>query len=252
MQETVKRYADEVQRSDGVAVSIQVGLNSGEIVVCAIGNDLHVDYTVVGQTANLAARLEQMAQPGSVLTTSATVQLAEGYVATKALGAVPVRGIPGPVQIYEVTGVGAARTRLDVAAERGLTRFVGRDIELEQLRRVQQLAGQGRGQVVAIVGEAGVGKSRLVREFLHSQNTADWLVLESKSVSYGQATPYLPVIELLRDYFKINVRDSTQSIRETSDGQDFGARCLVAGRDSADCWIFSIPWMTIIRSGLST
>jgi class 3 adenylate cyclase/tetratricopeptide (TPR) repeat protein len=219
MQETVKRYADEVQRSDGVAVSIRVGLNSGEIVVCAIGNDLHVDYTVVGQTANLAARLEQMAQPGSVLTTSATVQLAEGYIATKSLGAVPVRGIPGPVQIYEVTGVGAARTRLDVAAERGLTRFVGRDIELEQLRRVQQLAGQGRGQVAAIVGEAGVGKSRLVREFLHSQNTADWLVLESKSVSYGQATPYLPVIELLRDYFKINVRDSTQSIRERVTGR---------------------------------
>jgi class 3 adenylate cyclase/tetratricopeptide (TPR) repeat protein len=214
MQETVKRYADEVQRSHGEAVSIRVGINSGEIVVCAIGNDLHIDYTVVGQTANLAARLEQMAQPGSVLTTSATLQLAEGYVEVKSLGSVPVKGLADPLQIYEVAGAGAARTRLEVAAKRGLTRFVGRDVELERLRRVQKLAAEGRGQVVAIVGEAGIGKSRLVREFLRSQSTTGWLVLESKSASYGRATPYLPVVELLRDYFKINVHDSTQSIRE--------------------------------------
>jgi class 3 adenylate cyclase/tetratricopeptide (TPR) repeat protein len=216
MQETVRRYADETQRSHGVAPMIRVGLNSGEIVVCAIGNDLHIDYTVVGQTANLAARLEQMAQPGSILTTSDTLQLVEGYVAVKPLGPVPVKGLADPVQIYEITGgAGTARTRLEVAAERGLTRFVARDIELQQLRRVQQVAGQGHGQVVGIVGEAGVGKSRLVREFLHSRHTADWLLLESKSASYGHATPYLPVIELLKDYFKINVHDSTQSIRET-------------------------------------
>ena len=124
----------------------------------------------------------------------------------KPLGPVPVKGLADPVQIYEVTGAGAARTRLQVAAGRGLTRFVGREVELEQLRRVQQLAGRGRGQVVAIVGEAGVGKSRLVREFVHSHHTADWLVLESNSAPYGRATPYLPVIELLRDYFKISVR----------------------------------------------
>ena len=182
----------------GWRVTIRVGLNSGEIVVCAIGNDLHMDYTVVGQTANLAARLEQMAKPGSVLTTADTLQLAEGYIAMKPLGPVSVKGLPNPVQIYEVTGAGEARTRLQVSAGRGLTRFVGRDVELEQLRRVQQLAGQGHGQVVAIVGEAGVGKSRLVHEFVHSHHTADWLVLESNSVSYGRATPYLPVIELLR------------------------------------------------------
>ena len=182
---------------------------------------------------NLAARMEQMAKPGSVLTTADTLQLAEGYVAMKPLGPVPVKGIANPVQIYEVTGAGDARTRLQVAAGRGLTRFVGRDVELEQLRRAQQLAGQGHGQVVAIVGEAGVGKSRLVREFVHSHHTADWLVLESNSVSYGRATPYLPVIELLRHYFKISVHDSTQSIREKVTGQDFGARPVVAGRDSA-------------------
>jgi class 3 adenylate cyclase/tetratricopeptide (TPR) repeat protein len=214
MQETVKQYADEVQRSHEVGVTIRVGLNSGEIVVCGIGNDLHLEYTVVGQTANLAARLEQMAKPGSVLTTADTLQLAEGYIAMKPLGPVSVKGIPNPVQIYEVTGAGEARTRLQVSAGRGLTRFVGRDVESEQLQRVQQLAGQGHGHVVAIIGEAGVGKSRLVHEFVHSRDTADWLNLESNSVSYGRATPYLPVIGLLRNYFKINAHDSTRLIRE--------------------------------------
>jgi class 3 adenylate cyclase len=219
MQETVTRYAEEVQRSHGVPVTIRVGLNSGEIVVCAIGNDLHMDYTVVGQTAHLAARLEQMANPGSVLTTADTLQLAEGYIAMKPLGLVSVKGLPNQIQIYEVTGAGDARTRLQVAAGRGLTRFVGRDVELEQLRRVQELAVRGQGQVVALVGEAGVGKSRLVREFVHSQSTVECLVLESKSVSYGRATPYLPVIELLRDYFNVNIHDSTQSIRERMTGK---------------------------------
>jgi tetratricopeptide (TPR) repeat protein len=137
----------------------------------------------------------------------------------KPLGPVPVKGLANPVQIYEVTGAGDARTRIQVAAGRGLTRFVGRDVELEQLRRAQQLAARGQGQVVALVGEAGVGKSRLVREFVHSQNTVECLVLESKSVSYGRATPYLPVIELLRDYFNVNIHDSTQSIRERMTGK---------------------------------
>jgi predicted ATPase/class 3 adenylate cyclase len=214
MQETVRRHADEVQRSYGATIAIRVGLSSGEIVVSAVGNDLHMDYTVIGQTANLAARLEQMAIPGSVFTTADTLQMAEGYVAMKPLGLFPVKGLSQPIEVYEVTGAGDARTRLQIAAARGLTPFVGRDLELEQLRHVQQLARHGHGQVVAIVGETGVGKSRLVYEFIHSHHTADWLVVESNSVSYGQATPYRPVIELLRNYFKINVRDSVQHIRE--------------------------------------
>ena len=214
MQETVARYADEVQRSHGVPVAIRVGVNSGEIVVWTIGNDLHMDYTVVGQTAHLAARMEQMAKPGSVLTTADTFQLAEGYVPMKPLGPVPVKGLADPVPVYEVTGASAARTRLKAAAGRGLTRFVGRGVELEQLRRAKQLAGQALGQVVAIIGEAGVGKSRLMHEFIHSDQTAGWLVLETSSVSYGRATPYLPVIELLRHYFQINVHDSKQLVGE--------------------------------------
>ena len=145
MQETVARYADEVQRSYGVPVTIRVGLNSGEIVISAIGDDLHMEYTVVGETVHLAARMEQMAMPGSVLVTAHTLKLAEGYVATKSLGPVPVKGLADPVQIYEVTGAGTARTRLHAAAGRGLTRFVGRGVEQEQLRLALQLAGRSSG-----------------------------------------------------------------------------------------------------------
>jgi class 3 adenylate cyclase/tetratricopeptide (TPR) repeat protein len=214
MQETVARYADEMRRSHGIQLAIRVGVNSGEIVVRAIGNDLQMDFIVVGRTAHLASRMEQMAKPGTVLTTADTLRLAEGYVAATPLGPAPVKGLADPVQIYEVTGAGPARTRLQAAAGRGLTRFIDRNAELEQLLSAQRLAGHGRGQVTAIVGEAGEGKSRLVHEFLHSQHMADWLVLEANAASYGRATPYQAVIELLRDYFRINDHDDTQSIRE--------------------------------------
>jgi len=214
MQETISRYADNVQRTHGVPVTIRVGLNSGDIVVRTIGSELHMDYTVVGPTVHLAARMEQMAKPGSVLITASTLQLAEGYVSVAALGPVPVKGLADPIEINELTGAGAARTRLQAAAERGLTRFVNRIGEREQFRRAQHLAREGRGQVVVIVGEPGVGKSRLVHEVVHSQDTADWLVLQSSSASYGHAKPYLSVIELLRHYFKIKAHESTQSICE--------------------------------------
>jgi class 3 adenylate cyclase/tetratricopeptide (TPR) repeat protein len=214
MQQTVTRYADEIQRSHGLPITIRVGLNSGEIVVCDIGNDLHTHYTVVGQTAHLAARMEQMANPGSVLTTADTLRLAEDYVAVKPLGPVPVKGLAEPVEVYEVTGAGLARSRLQAATIRGLTRFVGRDAELEQLHRSQQLAGTGHGQVAAVVGEAGVGKSRLLYEFTHSHRLLGWRVLESGSVSYGKATSYLPVIDLLKSYCAIEDRDGPRTVRE--------------------------------------
>jgi class 3 adenylate cyclase/tetratricopeptide (TPR) repeat protein len=214
MQELVARYADDARRGYGVNVQIRVGLNSGEVVVRAIGSDLRVDYTAVGQTTHLAARMEQLASPGSILLTAASLELVEGYVVVKPLGPVPVKGLGDPVEVYEVTSAGPARTRLQAAARRGLTRFVGRDAELEQLRRAQQLAAGGRGQVAAVVGEAGVGKSRLVYEFTHSHRLQGWLVLESASVSYGKATSYLPVIDLLKGYFKIQDRDDLRGIRE--------------------------------------
>src|SRR6266704_3357070 len=214
MQESVKRCAEVIFRSYGVRVRIRVGLNSGEVVVRSIGSDLHMDYTAVGQTTHLAARMEQMADPGAIVITPETLALAEGYVEVKSLGPVPVKGLVDAVEVYEVTGTGPARTRLQAGARRGLTRFVGRDAEVEQLRRAQQLAGDGRGQVAAVVGEAGVGKSRLVYEFTHSHRLQGWLVLESASVSYGKATSYLPVIDLLKGYFKIQDRDDLRDIRE--------------------------------------
>ena len=218
MQESVKRYADEVRRSHAAVVKIRVGLNSGEVVVRAIGSDLHMDYTAVGQTTHLAARMEQIADPGAIVITPEPLALVEGYVKVKSLGPVPVKGLAGPVEVYEVTGAGPARTRLQAAARRGLTRFVGRDAELEQLRRAQQLASSGRGQVAAIVGEAGVGKSRLIYEFTHSHRMQGWRFLESASVSYGKATSYLPVIALLKGYFKIHDRDDLREVRSKVTG----------------------------------
>jgi tetratricopeptide (TPR) repeat protein len=137
----------------------------------------------------------------------------------KPLGPVPIKGLADPVEIYEITGAGSARTRLQAAARRGLTRFVGRDAEVEQLRRAQQLAGNGHGQVAALVGEAGVGKSRLVYELTHSHRLQGWLILESASVSYGKATSYLPVIDLLKGYFKIQDRDDVREVREKVTGK---------------------------------
>ena len=204
---------------EGIPIQIRVGLNSGEVVVGAIGNDLHMDYTAIGQTAHLAARMEQMAMPGSVLMTADTLRLAEGYVQVKPLGPVAVKGMSDPVEVYEVTGAGVARTRLQAAAARGLTRFVGRDAETEQLRKALEQARAGHGQVVAVVGEPGVGKSRLFYEFTHSHRTEGCLIVESGSVSYGKATPYLPVIDLLKAYFKIQDRDNQRDIREKVTGK---------------------------------
>jgi len=187
MQESVKRYVEGVRRQHGIEVQIRVGLNSGEVVVRAIGSDLHMDYTAVGQTTHLAARMEQLAAPGTVRLTAEVLRLSEGYVEVKSLGPFPVKGLVAPVDVYELTGTGAVRSRLQAAASRGLTRFVGRDAEVEHLRRVLGQAGAGHGQVVAVVGEAGVGKSRLTYEFTHSHRAQDWLILEASSVSYGCA-----------------------------------------------------------------
>jgi len=220
MQDSVKKkYAEAVRRSHADVVKIRVGLNSGEVVVRAIGSDLHMDYTAVGQTTHLAARMEQLADPGAIMITPDTLALVEGYVEVKSRGPVPVKGLAGALEVYEVTGAGSARTRLQASTRRGLTRFVGRDAELEQLRRAQQLAGTGHGQVAAIVAEAGVGKSRLVHEFIHSHHMQKWLVLEGASVSYGKATSYLPVIDLLKGYFKIQDRDDLREIREKVTGK---------------------------------
>jgi class 3 adenylate cyclase len=219
MQETVKRHAAEVYRAHGVPIRIRVGLNSGEVVVRSIGNDLHMDYTAIGQTAHLAARMEQIADPGTIRLTSDTLQLAEGFVQVQPLGPTPVKGLGTPVEVYELTGASTVRSRLQAAAARGLTKFVGRDEELRTVFATLEQARAGRGQVVAIVGEPGVGKSRLVWEFTHSHRSQGWRVLETASVSYGKATTYFPVIELLRSYFGIEPRDDDRKMLEKVTGK---------------------------------
>ena len=220
MQERIGRYADELQRSQGVPVQIRVGLNSGEVVVRSIGSDLRMDYTAVGQTTHLAARMEQMARPGSILVTADTIRLVEGLVHARELGPATVRGLETPVVVHELTGASPVRSRLRAAAGRGLGRFVGRGRELAELDRARATAQQGHGQVVAVVGEPGVGKSRLFYEF--ARDLSGWLVLESVSVSYGKATSYLPVIETLKAYFGVEAGEAPQRIRERVIGRILG------------------------------
>jgi len=219
MQETVRRYSDKLRGSQGVEVQIRVGLNSGEVVVRSIGSDLRMDYTAVGQTTHLAARMEQLATPGSIRITADSLRLAEGYVTVKPLGPVPVKGLPEPIEVYDLIGAAETHTRFHVAARRGLSHFVGRALEMEQLRAAQENAARGHGQVVALVGEPGVGKSRLVYEFVRSHRAHGWLVVQSGSVPYGKATAYLPVIDLLKDYFRIDDRDDPRQIREKITGK---------------------------------
>jgi class 3 adenylate cyclase len=241
MQETVKRYADSVRRAEGLPLQIRVGLNSGEVVVRSIGSDLRMDYTAVGQTTHVAARMEQMALPGSILLSAETLGLAEGYVEVRVLGPLPIKGLEAPLEVYELTRAATVRSRFQAAAARGLTRFVGRESELEQLRQALERARAGHGQVVAVVGEAGVGKSRLYWEFTHSHRAQGWLVLESGSVSYGKATNYLPILELLRAYFAIEPADDPRKIREKVTG-----KLLSLDRQLDPCvapilWLLDVP-----------
>jgi class 3 adenylate cyclase/tetratricopeptide (TPR) repeat protein len=212
MQERAKRHAASVLRTHGVALKIRVGLNSGDVVVRAINSDLHMDYSAIGRTTHLAARMEQLADPGSILMTPSTLEVVDGFVTVKSLGPIPVKGLITPLEVHEVTGVGPVRTRFQSGARRGLTPFVGRERELEQLRQAQRLAGSGQGQVMALVAEAGVGKSRLVYELAHSSVVEEWRVMECAAVSYGKAMSYLPVVNLLKGYFEIAEQDSLQTI----------------------------------------
>ena len=219
MQERIGRYGDDLQRAGAIPVQIRVGLNSGEVVVRAIGSDLRMDYTAVGQTTHLAARMEQIARPGSVLLSAETLRLAEGFVETRALGMVPVKGLESPVETFELTGVGSVRSRFQAAAARGLSRLIGRDPELDALGRALARAREGHGQIIAVVGEPGVG-SRACSGVHPRRSRSSWsrnwprrprararARPRGGSVSYGKATPYLPVIDLLRTYFDLGERD---------------------------------------------
>ena len=214
MQEEMRRYADALRQKGYPPLLMRVGLNTGEVVVRSIRkDDLHTDYVPVGHSTNLAARMEQLATPGAIVVSAYTHRLTDGYFAFKDLGPTQIKGMEEPLTIYEVLGAGPLRTKLQIAARRGLTRFVGRQSELEQLQRALAQAQAGHGQIVGVMGEPGLGKSRLFYEFkLTSQ--AGCLLLEAYSVSHGKASPYLPVIELLKSYFQIQPQDDERTRRQ--------------------------------------
>jgi len=219
MQEAMRHHSDRLRLEQGVPLQIRVGIHTGEVVVRSIRkDDLHTDYDPVGHTIHIASRMEGIATPASILVSTSTHKLAEGYFEFKALGTTQVKGVRTPLGVYEVQGLGTLRTRLQIAAHRGLARFVGRQDEIRQLHDALELAKSGRGQIVGVRGEAGVGKSRLFYEF-KARSQQGCHVLETFSVSHGKAFAYLPLIELLKNYFQITAQDSERSCREKVTGR---------------------------------
>ncbi|HXG04440.1 MAG TPA: adenylate/guanylate cyclase domain-containing protein [Candidatus Binatia bacterium] len=213
MQEAVRRYTRGLP-PPARGVAIRVGLNSGEVVARALRGDVRLDYTAVGHTTHLAARMEQLAAPDTVLATAATARLAEGYVIFVPRGEAAVKGLALPVQIFEVTGRGPLRSRLEAAVARGLTPFVGRREELERLTAAWARAAAGQGQVVALVGEAGVGKSRLVGEFLGQVRAQRASVLTSDPATWETPVPYAWAADLLRRHFALDPAQDAAVTRE--------------------------------------
>ncbi len=219
MHAEVHRLARDLRRAEGVDVQIRVGLNSGEVVVRAIDKDLHMEYSAVGQTTYLAGQMERLARPGSTLLAPETQRLTEGYLAVTGLGPVPIKGITEPVEVYELTGTGPARHRLQAAVARGLTRFVGREAEVARLREAFARSAAGEGRLVALVGEPGVGKSRVIREFVEGPWVEGALVLEARPVVHRKTPSWMPVMDALRRYCEIDRLDEERIIREKITGR---------------------------------
>jgi class 3 adenylate cyclase/predicted ATPase len=219
MQDKSRKRAEQLRREKGINLQLRVGVNTGEVVLRSIRkDDLHTDYVPVGQSTNLASRMESLATPGSIVVSEQTYKLTEGYFEFKALGQAQVKGFNEPLNIYEVAGVGPLRTKLQLSVRRRLARFVGRRSELEQLQRALESAKAGHGQIAGVMGEPGVGKSRLFYEFkLLSQRGC--LVLETFSVSHGKAYPCLPLIDLLKNYFQLTNHDDERRRREKITGK---------------------------------
>src|SRR5216683_4167702 len=202
-----------MRQEGSLPLQARVGVNTGEVVVRSIQTgEAHTEYTPIGHTANLAARMQVLAPIGSIAATEQVRKLCEGYFLFNGLGPTKVKGVSGPVNVYEVIGLGPLRTRLQRALGRGLTKFVGREREMEALKHVAEQAKGGRGRIAAAMAEAGVGKSRLFFEF-KVMHQSGWLVLETFSVSHGKASAYLPMLDLLQGYFKITGEDDQRARR---------------------------------------
>jgi len=229
MQEELERYSAKIVAEGSSPIQGRVGINTGEVVVRSIQTGAgQTEYTPIGHTTNLASRMQTAAPVGSIAVSENTCKLCEGYFILKPLGPTRVKGVNEPVNVYEVTGLGPLRTRLQRSAGRGLTKFVGREREMEALRHAAEQAKPGHGQIVAAMAEAGTGKSRLYFEF-KAKNQSGWMVLETFSVSHGKASAYLPVIDLLRNYFKIANEDDERTRREKVNG-----KILTLGRTLED------------------
>jgi class 3 adenylate cyclase/predicted ATPase len=219
MQQELSSYGTKLQADGHAPLEIRVGANTGEVVVRSIATGAaQVEYTPIGHTTNLASRLQNIARTGSVVISESTRKLCEGYFVLKPLGATRLKGVSEPVNLYEVLGLGPLRTRLQRAARLGLTKFVGRAREMEVLGHAAELAMGGKGQIVAAMAEPGVGKSRLFFEF-KATSQGGWMRLETFSISHGKASAYLPVIDLLRNYFDISATDDERKRREKVTGR---------------------------------
>jgi class 3 adenylate cyclase/tetratricopeptide (TPR) repeat protein len=203
IQKAIGEYGEKIEKDTGVEFKMRVGLNSGPVIVGAIGDDLRMDYTAVGDTTNLAARMESMAAPGTVLVTSYTHKLARDFFNFETLGKVDVKGKEATQEAYKLIKATEVETRIEAAAIKGLTKFVGRNKETEALKDAFEKVQSGSGEVVGIVGEAGVGKSRLLLELKSMLPQGEYTYLEGRCLHYGGAMAYLPVLDILRSYFDI-------------------------------------------------
>ncbi len=219
LQNELAAYATELRRSEGLNFSVRMGLNSGEVVVGAIGEDLGMEYTAVGHTVGLAQRMEQLAAADRIYLTEHTASLVEGYLALADLGEFQVKGSTRPLRVRELTGIGAARGRLDISRARGFSSFVGRKEEMGMLESALEQAFAGQAQVIGIVGEAGVGKSRLCHEFTQRHRAKGTPVYHVAGQAHTKSVPLVPLLQLLRTYFDITEQDSDQTARERIAGR---------------------------------